>query len=201
MCTWFCLEEEVEHVFKEHISFLPSLSAHRCYSRETATTQPCRNQRFCCFLLSLMHLYSLVTQKFLSFPPWDLFSGPYWKHYQRKLGASDPSPLCFTVWFLLCLWFSLDLLQLWFILVSCSGICWVSLHILCILLCYYISLLWIVIFRWLSVLSLSPEYWFSRSQSEMDSRSAQQLLLDSGVLAAFFILLKNSLKTILVMSR
>lgn len=141
-----------------------------------------------------MHLYSLVTQKgsitqkFLSFPPWDLFSGPYWKHYQRKLGASDPSPLCFTVWFLLCLWFSLDLLQLWFILVSCSGICWVSLRIFCILLCYYMSLLWIVIFRWLSGLCLSPEYWFPRSQSETDSRLAQHLLLDSGVLAAFFYL-------------
>lgn len=97
-----------------------------------------------------VHLYSLVTQKgsvtqkFLSFPPWDLFSGPYWKHYQRKLRASDPSTLCFTVCFLLCLWFSLDLLQLWFILVSCSGICWVSLHILCILSCYYFSVPWIV---------------------------------------------------------
>lgn len=113
-----------------------------------------------------VHLYSLVTQKgsvtqkFLSFPPWDLFSGPYWKHYQRKLGASDPSLLCFTVCFLLCLWFSLDLPQLWFILVSCSGICWVSLCILCILLCYYFALLWIVIFRWHSafVLLLSTSF-------------------------------------------
>lgn len=152
-----------------------------------------------------LHLYSLVTQKgsitqkFLSFPPWDLFPGPYWKHYQRKLGARAPSPLCFTACFLLCLWFSLDLLQLWFILVSCSGICWVSLHILCILLCYYFSVLWIVIFRWHS--GLCPEYWFSRSWSEADSRLAQHLLHDSGVLAAFFILLKNSWKTILVIGR
>lgn len=130
VCPWFWLEKEMEHVFKNHISFLPSLVAHRCYFRGIAATQIGRNCRWCC--CSLIRLYSPVTQKgsvtqeFLSFPPWDLFPGPYWKRYQRKLGASDPSVLCFTVCFLLCLWFSLDLLQLWFILVSCSGICWVS---------------------------------------------------------------------------
>lgn len=116
VCPWLCLEKEVERVFKERVSFLPSLLVHRCYFRKTAATQICRNCRLCCF--SLIHLYSLVaqkgsvTQEFLSFPPRDLFSGPYWKRYQRKLGASDPSTLCFTVCFLLWLWFSLDLPQL-----------------------------------------------------------------------------------------
>lgn len=59
VCTWFWLEKEVERVFKERVSFLPSLVAHRCYFRETAATQICRNFRPHCSFVSLMHLYTL----------------------------------------------------------------------------------------------------------------------------------------------
>lgn len=71
---------------------------------------------------------------FFRVPQWDLFSGPYWKHYHRKRIASDPAMLYFPVCFLLCLWFSLDLLQLWFILIFCSGIYCLSLRVPCVLL-------------------------------------------------------------------
>lgn len=67
--------------------------------------------------------------------------------------------LCFSVCFLLRLWFSLDLLQLWFILIFCSGI-------YCLSFCIFLAFCWVslcfcspscgIIFRWHPGLCFSP---------------------------------------------
>lgn len=111
-------------------------------SEKTATTPVRRNHVLCSFLKPASQSHASVcvstplTHKRLFFrvPQWDLFSGPYWKYYHRKRIASEPAMLDFPACFLLCLWFSLDLLQLWFILIFCSGIYCLSLHVPCVLL-------------------------------------------------------------------
>lgn len=64
----------MEHVFKEHISSLPPLSAYRCYFREdSATTLVGRNRGVCCILKATsqphasVHVHTLVTQKGCSY--------------------------------------------------------------------------------------------------------------------------------------
>lgn len=164
---------------------------------KTATTLVCRNRRLRCFLktrFSVSYISAYIQScnsqgLFLEVPQWDLFSGTYWKHYQRKLIASDPATLCFSVCFLLCLWFSLDLLQLWFIFIFCFGIYCSSLHIPCILLSVTSSLfseVWDYFEMTSRPLSFpSAWHWLSRSLSEPDSKSAQHVPLDSEFLLSF----------------